>query len=320
MGSITDVPGFRVGQVQRIGDGWLTGVSVILPPPGTVAMADVGGGAPATREVTSLTAGGAIREPHAIVLTGGSSYGLIAAHGVMRYLAAQGRGHRVGPGPNDVVPIVPGAAIYDLGRGGDFDARPTEQMGFDAAAAADAAPEIGPVARGNVGAGTGATVDNETYKGGVGTASVQVETPDGRPVRVGAFAVANPYGVPTWGPRPLTAHCAGAPPLNTVLAVIATDADLDPGDLARTARVGQDGIARAIDPAHTLADGDTVFALSTGAVSPAGGARWQRDSLIAIQSAGAHMVAAAIRDAIDQAVAITTPAFTFAHFPGGRLD
>ncbi|MDR1824533.1 MAG: P1 family peptidase [Bifidobacteriaceae bacterium] len=306
-GSITDVPGIRVGQVQRVGDGWRTGVTVILPPPGTEAMADVSGAVPATREVTGLKPGGWVTQPHAVVFSGGSSFGLIAAHGVMRYLAERGIGHRVGTSASDVVPIVPGAAIYDLGRGGQFSATPTEAMGYEAAAAAAATPLGGRVARGRVGAGTGATVDNERGPGGVGSASLRVTLDGSVPVWLGALVVANPYGVPLVGPGAEAASGrAGAtgtagtpPPFNTVLVALATDARLEAGDLSRTARAAQDGIARAVDPVHTLADGDTVIALATGAVPPADGQpRWRRDSLIALQAGAAHVATAAIADAL----------------------
>ncbi|MDR1188769.1 MAG: P1 family peptidase [Bifidobacteriaceae bacterium] len=318
MGSVLDVEGMSVGQTQRVGDGWLTGVTVVIPPRGSVTMADVAGAVPATREVSGLRPGGGAVSADAIALTGGSSYGLIACHGVMRHLAEQGRGYRVGPGPREVVPIVAGAAIYDLGRGGDFGAFPTEQMGYSAAASAALATEV---ASGNVGAGTGATLDNETRKGGTGNASVRVEV-EGQAVRVAALAVVNAFGVPIGRSRDPLAFAAlggprrraGYPPLNTVLAVVAVDAAVEAGDLARAARAGQDGIARAIDPAHTLADGDTVFAVSTGAVAPPGPA-WERDSVIDLQATAARVVEAAIRDAIISAEPVRTPRLFLPRWP-----
>ena len=151
MSSITDVPGFRVGQVERVGEGWLTGVTVVVPPRGTVAQAVIRGSAPASHQVAALHPGATSPTPQAIVLTGGSSYGLIAAHGVARRFAEVGLGYAAGPGPHDVIPLVPAAAIYDVGRGGDFHAVPTEQMGYDAAAQAIVSADHADVRRGSVG-------------------------------------------------------------------------------------------------------------------------------------------------------------------------
>ncbi|MDR3359463.1 MAG: P1 family peptidase, partial [Bifidobacteriaceae bacterium] len=310
--SITAVGGFRVGQVEAVGEGWLTGVSVILPPPGTRAAAEIGGAAPATREIAALRPGGATATPHAVVFTGGSSYGLVAAHGVMRFLAGKGVGHRVGPEAGQVVPIVPGAAIYDLGRGGDFSRVPTEQMGHDAAQAAWLQPPGAPVARGSVGAGVGAALDNEASKGGVGSAAAQFAA-DGSNLTVGAFTVVNAFGVPIEAGRTPLAPALravphpGFPPLNTVLIALATDAELDSGDLARTAAAGLIGLARSIDPTQTLADGDTSIALATGAIRPPAGV-WPRDTLIALQATAARVVEAAIADAVASAAEVRTSA------------
>src|SRR6476659_4057494 len=144
MGAITDVTGIRVGHVQRSGivqlpdggvqsDGWLTGVTVVLPPPGTVGSVDVRGGGPATFETDALDPGTLSQRVDAVVLTGGSAFGLAAAHGAQRWCEENGRGF---PVPGGLVPIVPAAAIFDLGRGGDFSARPDEAMGYAATAAA----------------------------------------------------------------------------------------------------------------------------------------------------------------------------------------
>ncbi|MFD1213767.1 P1 family peptidase, partial [Arthrobacter sp. GCM10027362] len=140
--SITDVPGIRVGQVDRAGDGWLTGVTVVLPPPGTVGAVDVRGGGPATHETDALDPTTLVRTVDAVVLTGGSAFGLASATGVQLWCEEQGRGHRT---LNALVPIVPAAAIYDLGRGGDVRARPDAQMGYDAAAAAGASADFAAV-------------------------------------------------------------------------------------------------------------------------------------------------------------------------------
>ena len=320
-GAITDVAGIRIGQVQKSGDGWLSGVTVVLPPPGTVGSVDVRGGGPATHETDSLDPTTLSQTVDAVVLTGGSAFGLAAAGGAMRWCEENGRGF---PVPGGLVPIVPAAAIFDLGRGGDFSARPGEAMGYAATAAAAGQPEGHDVERGNVGAGTGAAIGRGTYKGGVGTASLTLEniSPDG-PVVVGAIAVVNALGLPfATSPQRVSPAAAKAaqvpepapsqmPPLNTTLVVVATDAVLDKADCKRTASTAHAGLARALNPSHTLADGDTVFALATGAVAldrstPAA----RQISLITLQSAAADVVRLAILDAISRAEAVTTAAGT----------
>ena len=311
-GAITDVAGIRIGQVQKSGDGWLSGVTVVLPPPGTVGSVDVRGGGPATHETDSLDPTTLSQTVDAVVLTGGSAFGLAAAGGAMRWCEENGRGF---PVPGGLVPIVPAAAIFDLGRGGDFSARPGEAMGYAATAAAAGQPEGHDVERGNVGAGTGAAIGRGQYKGGVGTASLTLESisKDG-PVVVGAIAVVNALGLP-FGSSPVGAKAAQvpepAPPLNTTLVVVATDAVLDKADCKRTASAAHAGLARALNPSHTLADGDTVFALATGAVAldrstPAA----RQISLITLQSAAADVVRLAILDGISRAEAVTTAAGT----------
>jgi L-aminopeptidase/D-esterase-like protein len=188
-GQITDVPGIRVGHQQKSDGGWLSGVTVVLPPAGTVGSVDVRGGGPGTHETDALDPTTLVSTVDAVVLTGGSAYGLVTAHGVQRWCEEQGRGFTVAGG---VVPIVPAAAIFDLGRGGDFSARPDEAMGYAAAVAAGAQAEGHDVERGNVGAGTGAVIGRGKYKGGVGTASVTLENG----VVVGALAVVNALGLP----------------------------------------------------------------------------------------------------------------------------
>ncbi|HSU45566.1 MAG TPA: P1 family peptidase, partial [Arthrobacter sp.] len=189
MGSITDVPGIRVGHVQKDTDGWLTGVTVVLPPPGTVGSVDVQGGGPATHETDALDPTTLVSAVDAVVLTGGSAYGLASAAGAQRWCEENGRGFAV---PGGVVPIVPAAAIFDLGRGGDFSARPTPDMGYSATAAAAAEKEGHDVGRGNAGAGTGAVIGRGQFKGGVGTASVTLDSG----VVVGALVVVNALGLP----------------------------------------------------------------------------------------------------------------------------
>ncbi|CAH0163206.1 putative aminopeptidase Rv1333 [Arthrobacter sp. Bi26] len=311
-GAITDVAGIRIGHVQKSGDGWLSGVTVVLPPPGTVGSVDVRGGGPATHETDALDPTTLSSRVDAVVLTGGSAFGLAAAHGAQRWCEENGRGF---PVPGGLVPIVPAAAIFDLGRGGDFSARPDEAMGYAATAAAAAQPEGHDVERGNVGAGTGAAIGRGTYKGGVGTASITLENG----VTVGAIAVVNALGLP-FGTSPDAAKAAqvsepapsqAPPPLNTTLVVVATDAVLDKADCKRTASAAHAGLARALAPSHTLADGDTVFALATGAVALDRSTQTARQiSLITLQSAAADVVRLAILDGISRAEAVTTAAGT----------
>lgn len=307
--NITDVPGIRVGHVQRIGDGWLSGVTVVLPPPGTVASVDVRGGGPGTHETDALDPTTLVPTVDAVVLTGGSAFGLVTAHGAQRWCEEQGRGFAV---PGGVVPIVPAAAIFDLGRGGDFAARPDEAMGYEAAAAAAAASEHADVGRGNIGAGTGAVIGRGAFKGGVGTSSITLDNG----VVVGALAVVNALGMPFGGSpqreEPGSTNPAAPPALNTTLVVVATNAVLDPAECKRTASAAHAGLARALNPSHTLADGDTVFALATGAVGLDRSSEQARQvSLITLQSAAADAVRLAVLDGVASAESITTAAGTF---------
>ena len=290
--AITDVPGIRVGQAERVGDGWLTGVTVVVPPPGgAMAGVDVRGGGPGTRETDLLDPRNLVERVHAVVLTGGSALGLAAVDGVVQRLLAAGIGYPVG-GPGEVVPIVPAAVIFDLGRGGSFTHHPDASLG---AAAYDAARLD--VAEGSHGAGTGARVGG--LKGGVGSASTQL--PDG--TVIGALAVVNAAGSavdPGTGELWAARHCVDGdlpdlrrpdardleaarqraaeqpdprPPLATTLVVIATDATLTKAQCQKLSGIGHDGLARAINPVHTMYDGDTVFTLATGSRSapdPAG--------------------------------------------------
>lgn len=337
MKAITDVPGIRVGHSQKAGGGWLSGVTVVLPPPGTVGSVDVRGGGPGTHETDALDPTTLVSTVDAVVLTGGSAFGLVTAHGAQRWCEEQGRGFAV---PGTVVPIVPAAAIFDLGRGGDVRARPDEDMGYQAAAAAFASGDHAAVVRGNVGAGTGAVVARGQFKGGIGTSSITLD----RGVIVGALAVVNALGMPVglgpgsarlrWGhdggvpwpslrgegavgeERPSAQRVADplAPPqgLNTTLVVIATNAILDVAECRRTASSGYAGLARALDPSHTLADGDTVFALATGAVGLDRSSEQARQvSLITLQSAAAEAVRLAILDGVTSAESITTAAGSF---------
>lgn len=276
-GSLTDVAGLRVGH-------WTdpegaTGCTVVLCEEGAVAAVDVRGGAPATRETDLLRPENTVQRAHAILLSGGSAFGLAAADGVVRYLEERGVGFPTAAGP---VPIVPAAAIFDL-RVGRSDARPGPAGGY--AACRQASTDR--VEEGSVGAGTGATVGHlfgiaGATKGGVGTASRRLA--DG--AVVGAVAVVNAFGdvldpasgrVLAGARRPgerafvrtaehieLLAQRRRPLGESTTLGIIATDARLDRPALLRVAQMAQDGLARAIEPAHTPLDGDIVFALSTG--------------------------------------------------------
>ena len=241
--AITDVPGVLVGQVERVDAPYLTGTTVVHVPATAVAGVDVRGGAPGTRETDLLDPVNSNSGVNAVVLTGGSGYGLDTAGSVMRWLENRGEGVRVGLGDNEVVPIVPAAVIFDLGRGGGFQARPEPSWGADAIAAAD----DGPVALGNHGAGAGARA--RSLKGGVGSASVRLD--DG--TTVGALVIVNAagstvdgdgnlygarYGIgdefthlrtPTEPPPPAAPgrNLIPGPPMNTVIAVVATDVPLD---------------------------------------------------------------------------------------------
>ena len=312
MTAITDVPGLRVGHAGRAGEGWLTGVTVVLPPAGTVGSVDVRGGGPGTHETDALDPTTMTRIVDAVVLTGGSAFGLAAAQGAQRWCEENGRGFAV---PGGVVPIVPAAAIFDLGRGGDFAARPDADMGY--AATVDAATRgiTHDVERGNVGAGTGALIGRGAFKGGVGTASITLDNG----VVVGALAVVNALGLPyrTFDPLEVERETVAEPlpALNTTLVVVATNALLDKAECNRTASAAHAGLARALNPSHTLADGDTVFCLATGALALDRSTEAARQvSLITLQSAAADVVRLAILDGVDSAKPVSTPAGDFAAY------
>jgi len=283
--AITDVEGIEVGHFTDIDN--LTGTTVILTRGGAVAGVDVRGAAPGTRETDALNPINLIETVHAVVLAGGSAYGLAAADGVMGYLEGQGIGFPLGDG--NFVPIVPAAALFDLGRGGTpFSGRPTAAFGMTACEEA----KTGPFEQGNVGAGTGALtgilIGNE-LKGGIGTASTDL----GDGVIVGAIVAVNAGGSPV-NPKTGEFYAAfletdnefgglkavSASPLqaskdqaithkgnvisNTTIAAVATNVELTKAQATKVAQMAHDGMARAILPAHTMFDGDTIFALSTG--------------------------------------------------------
>ncbi len=286
--AITDIPGIEVGQAQD--DEALTGCTVVLCRKGAVGGVDVRGGAPGTRETDLLHPLNLVQRVHAIVLSGGSAFGLEAASGVMKYLAEQKIGFSFG---NAHVPIVPSAILFDLGLG-KTNRYPDLEMGYAAASAAAG----GPVVEGNVGAGTGATLGRifgmaGAMKSGLGTASLEI----GGGVVVGALTAVNSFGDvvdPASGKIIAGARPARVGPLklggegpfadtlevmrslvgrailsvasrsNTVIAVVATNARLTKAEVNKVAQMAQDGLARAVRPAHTMFDGDTVFALATG--------------------------------------------------------
>ena len=323
-GAITDVGGITVGHHHRLdedatlGSGWATGSTVLLTPPGTVGAVDVRGGAPGTRETDLLDPANSVRFVDAVVLTGGSAYGLAAADGVMRWLEEQGRGVIMdddGAGEK-LVPIVPAAVIFDLPVGG-WACRPTAEFGYTAARNAGT-----DLVTGNVGAGAGARAG--VLKGGVGTASIVLDSG----VTVGALVVVNSFGDvvdPATGlpwmnflsadlgltpppPAQIAAFAALVPdatqrePLNTTVAVVATDAALSPSSCRRVAVAAHDGLARAIRPSHTPLDGDTVFAVATGAVEvPASG---KLPASMSTETALTAVVGAAAADCLARAVLV----------------
>ncbi|WP_207343535.1 P1 family peptidase [Arthrobacter sp. E3] len=309
-GSITDVPGMRVGQARRKTNGWLTGVSVVLPPPGTIGSVDVRGGGPGTHETDALDPTTMVPTVDAVALTGGSAYGLAAAGGVQRWCEEHGRGF---PVPGGVVPIVPAAAIFDLGRGGDFANRPNADMGYEAALDAADSAEGADVERGNAGAGTGAAIGAGNFKGGLGTASVRL-TGENSHIVVGALAVVNAAGIP-W--QPGAAAIMPGEGLNTTLAVVASNAVLSVAEAKRTATAAHAGMARALNPVHTLADGDTIFVLATCADALVLNPGVPVAALIELQCAAAEAVRVAILDGVAQATAVETPAGTLRPFPDG---
>ncbi|GAA3574586.1 P1 family peptidase [Amycolatopsis ultiminotia] len=272
MNAITDVPGVLVGHHQRLGDGWATGTTVVLVPGGATGAVDQRGGAPGTRETNLLEPENLVQQVNAVCLSGGSAYGLAAADGVLRWLGERDLGFPVGQQPHEVVPIVPAAVLFDLPRS-DWGNRPDAGFGYAACETAAATVE-----QGTVGAGTGAVAGS--LKGGIGTASEPVGE-----VTVGALAAVNAAGEAVdfrtgrafaadhevagefdvrWPDRPGSAP-GQRTDLNTTIGVVACDAALSKAEARRLAVAAQDGLARAVRPAHSMFDGDTVFALATGA-------------------------------------------------------
>lgn len=329
--ALTDVDGIRVGHARVPGEGALSGTTVVLAPEGgAVAAVDVRGGGPGTRETDALDPRSLVQRVDAVVLTGGSAYGLDAASGVMAWLEEQGRGVRVGPDPAQVVPVVPAACLFDLGRGGDWRARPDASTGRAAVEAAAASEPGAAVPEGTVGAGTGAVAGQ--LKGGVGTASVRLASG----ATVAALVVVNAagsvidprtgvlygeYGAgePPAHPAPEVHEAArrrlaelreakGGRPFNTTIAVVATDSALTRAQAQKLAGTAHDGMARAVRPVHLLTDGDTVFALSTGRIPLPQEPVAELNDILA---AGADALARAIVKAVRAAWGVDGPGGTF---------
>jgi L-aminopeptidase/D-esterase-like protein len=322
---ICGVPGILVGHTTNLEAG--TGCTVVRCAAPALGAVDVRGGAPATRETNLLDPLCMMQEVHAVLLAGGSAFGLDAAGGVMRALEAQGIGFDVGVAR---VPIVPAAALFDLGLG-RADVRPDAEAG----AAAVAAARSGPVEQGCVGAGTGATVGKMAgaalaVKSGLGSASVWLPSAhivgaivavnaagdiyDDRTGRIVAGA-RSPDGAGWLMEQEEMLSTGGQPRdlfagTNTTIAVVATDMRMSKADLAKVAQMAHDGLARVIRPVHTPFDGDTVFALST-ASSAAEDSQAAQDATPTAIEVG--MVGVAAADALARAVIKAVRAATSLH-------
>jgi len=310
-GYLTDVAGIEVGHFTETRRP--TGCSVVITRDGAVAGVDVRGAAPGTRETDLLQPSNLVDKVHAITLSGGSAWGLDTASGVMRWLEDKHIGLNTGYG---LVPIVPAAVVFDLGVG-DARIRPDAQAGYQACQAASRQPP----AQGNVGAGTGALVGKlfgmpRAMKGGIGTASLCVEG-----ITVAALIVCNAVGDvidPTTGQAIAGARTADGKTLlgsrdamvkgelpqnllagtNTTIGVVATDAVLTKPQAQRLAQVSHDGLARAINPVHTMLDGDTLFALATGQSGKGA-------SMLLLATLAAEVTARAVVNAVWAAQGIT---------------
>ena len=301
--TLTAVEGIRVGHATNADAA--TGCTVILCPPQTIAAVDVRGGAPGTRETDLLQPQNSVEHVHAVLLAGGSAYGLAAADGVMRYLEEQGIGFPVG---NVVVPIVPAAILFDLGLGSS-QIRPDAEMGYAACQAAT----LEPVMQGSVGAGAGATVGKLrgmafATMAGLGSVAVHLKTG----LVVAAMMAVNAVGEildedgsilagmrteDGHGFQPVLPYLqmlaehtdTQGPASNTLIGVVATNARLSKAQAQKVAQMAHDGIARSVRPAHTPMDGDTIFALATGAVPADPGL---------VGALAAELIAASVRQAV----------------------
>ena len=321
-GAITDVAGLRVGHFTDTRRP--TGCTVLLCPQGAVCGVDVRGAAPGTRETDLLRPDNLVEHVHALLLTGGSAFGLDAASGVVRWLEERGHGLQVGPvngeGPDARpvrVPIVPAAVLFDLWLG-DHRIRPDAAAGYAACEAASHAPP----AQGSVGAGAGATVGKlfgieRAMKGGIGSASLTVGA-----FTVGALVAVNATGDiidPATGqvvagtrgadgrPRSATQAIAAGelppralPGMATTIGIVATDAQLSKAQCHKLATMAHNGLARSIDPVHTMADGDTLFALATGSSGRPG-------EMTVLGALAATVMARAVLNAVRAAEGLRAP-------------
>ena len=312
-GSITDIAGLKVGHFTD--SRRPTGCSVLLCEQGVMAGVDVRGAAPGTRETDLLHPLATLEQVHALLLTGGSAFGLDAASGVMRWLEARGHGVQVGPAR---VPIVPAAVLFDLWVG-DARIRPDADAGF---AACEAASSEAP-AQGSVGAGAGASVGKlfgigQAMKGGIGTASIKVGA-----ITVAALVAVNAVGDvidpasgrvlagarDDSGRKPLGmmgALLAGRLPaqlmagMATTIGIVATDAQLSKAQVNKLAAMAHDGLARCINPVHTASDGDLLFALATGGSGKTG-------HLSVLGALAAEVTARAVVNAVRAAQGLQDP-------------
>ncbi|MEQ8672756.1 MAG: P1 family peptidase [Aggregatilineales bacterium] len=308
--TLTAVPGIRVGHQTHLAGA--TGCTVVICPDGTIGGVDQRGGAPGTRETDLLSPMHLIEHVNAIVLSGGSAYGLATADGVMRYLETHEIGYKSNSG--FVVPIVPAAILMDLPIG-ETGIRPDAQMGYDACESASYAP----VAQGSVGAGTGCRIgafsgNNRATKGGIGSAAIDL----GDGLIVAALVAVNSVGdvlnedgtilaglrdeenpqkfvgmlsaMRVLARMPQTSDSS-----NTVIGVVATNAKLTKEHVNKMAQMAHDGLARAISPSHTMFDGDTIFALATGEIHA---------NVSAIGAFAAEAVSQAIRNGVRAATSL----------------
>lgn len=272
------ISGFEIGHHQVTSPGWQTGTTVIVARNGATAGVDVRGGGPGTRETDALDPTTLVQQIHALVLTGGSAYGLAAADGVMQALSEECIGFPVGTEPHEVVPIVPAAVIFDLGRGGEFAHRPTAEFGRRALANATTSDP----AQGTVGAGTGAVCGGLAGGFGYHEKTLDDGTQVASAVAVNAAGSAvNPDTGALWADRrgvlpvpndaqrqALVEARANTASINTTIGVVLTDATLTKAQASKVAQVAHDGLARAITPVHSMTDGDTIFCMASGTDTP----------------------------------------------------